>query len=587
MASEIERLASAARELAAVAPDRPEGAQAAMLADRLEAGRFVIAVAGEFKRGKSTLLNAMVGEAVLPTGALPLTAVPTELVWGEPGATVQLLDGTRLDVGQAEIAGFVTEEGNPQNTKRVAHVEVRGRWPLLQTGAVLVDVPGTGSVHEHNTRVANRALLEADGVVVVLAADMPISAAEKDLVRRLAERRGPVFYVLNKIDHLSPDEVDAVGRFVGSVLAGELGEAPRLYSVSALEALRAYVKGRRPGRSAGEFEQLRADLERFVREDLSAARLATARAELVRLADSLRTSVGIERAAVGVEASALAERVARFRAEAEQQRRGFEEACLVLQRDVQRLSGEVGQRMMALARTAPQAFTDRLAAVAAEAPRSRLHDELWKAVELTVQEVFDAVRKEEARRVDEAWEAVAGRFLETTRQRVQGVREAAASLFAVPIPAAQVPAPSQRPERFFYLLVPSTTFNEPIVRLLGRLLPGRVARRRALAWAKGVLARELDKHAGRVRADLAARLDAVRRDFEAAMRRELEETIAAILLAARKAADAHTAAEEARARWIAAAEAQLAAADRVTALAQNDTSRAERGTGSTMAGRSS
>lgn len=569
MTSEVERLASGARELAAVAADRPEGARAAVLAERLEAGRFVIAVVGEFNRGKSTLINALVGEAVLPAGTLPLTAVPTELVWGEPGAVVHFLDGGTRNVARDAVADFVTEAANPGNVKRVARVEVRGRWPLCASGAVLVDAPGTGSVHAHNTEAGRRALLEADGAVMVLAADIPVSAAERDLVRLLAERRGPVFWVLNKVDHLPPGELDALRRFVGSVLAEELGAEPMLYAVSALEALRARAEGAVPGPAAGEFERFRADMERFVRDDLAAARLATARRELARLADSLRAAVRIERAALELQASAVAERVARFRAEADRQRRAFDDACVVCERDVGRLAAEVGRRLAAFAQDAPVRFDDRLVALAASAPRGRLYEELWAAVAGAVQEAFEVVRREEARHVDEAWRRIAGRFLATAQQHAQGVRDAAAALFSVPLPAAPIPAVSERRETFFYLLIEPTTFNEPFVRLLGRLLPGRLARRRALAWARGALARELDKHAGRVRADLATRLDAARRDFEAAMRRELDETIAAVTAAAAKAAEVRDATAAARDRWVASAEALAAVADRVAALARD------------------
>lgn len=568
MASEFERLASAARELAAAAEGRPEGERARSLAERLEAGRFLIAFVGEFKRGKSTLINALVGEAVLPAGALPLTAVATELVWGEPGAVVEFLDGRRLGVARDEVAAFVTESANPRNIKGVARVEVRGRWSLCASGAVLVDAPGTGSVYAHNTEAGRRTLLDADGAVMVLAADQPLSAAEREMVQVLRARRGPVFYVLNKADHLDPSELDEVRRFAGSVLAEELGYRPRLYAVSALEALRARSEGAVPGPGAKEFEAFRADLERFVREDLAAARLATARDELIRLAEALQAALAVERAAADLNASALAERVAQFRVEATRQRRAFDDACARFDRDVARLANEAGRRLAAFARAAPSRFGARLASVASTSPRGRLRAALWEAVEESVREAFESFRHAEAERVDRAWRSLAEEFRAEAQRRAQDVRAAAAELFAVPLPDAAVPTVSAQEEGFFYLFIPATTFNEPFVRLLERLLPGRLARRRALAWATDLLVREFDKHAGRVRADLVARLDAARRDFEAAMRREIDETAAAVLTAADRAAAVRDAADVERTRWSARAAAAAAAAERVADLAR-------------------
>lgn len=568
MASEFERLASAARELAAAAEGRPEGERARSLAERLEAGRFLIAFVGEFKRGKSTLINALVGEAVLPAGALPLTAVATELVWGEPGAVVELVDGTALRVSQGDIAQFVTEASNPRNVRGVARVEVHGRWPLCASGAVLVDAPGTGSVYDHNTEAGRRALLDADGAVMVMAADQPLSAAEREMVQVLRERRGPVFYVLNKADHLDPSELDEVRRFVGSVLAEELGQPPRLYAVSALDALRARSEGAVPGPRAGEFEAFRADLERFVREDLAAARLATARDELVRLAGAVGSAVAVERAAVDMEMSTLAERVAHFRAEAARQRRAFDDACALFDRDVTRLATEAGQRLQAFARAASSHFAPRLPPVASESPRRRLRAALWEEVERCVREAFESFRHAEAARVDEAWRHLAEEFRAAAQRRVEGVRAAAAELFEVPLPEATVPALSASREGFFYLFIPATTFNEPFLRLAERLLPGRLARRWALTWATDLLARELDKHAGRARADLVARLHAARRDFESAMQREIDETVSAVLAAADRAAAVRDAADLERARWLASAQEVAAVAERVADIAR-------------------
>jgi len=170
MSSQLEELGAKAKELADVAADRPEGERAARLAERLGAGRFVVSVVGEFNRGKSMLVNALVGAEVLPTGVLPLTAVATEVAYGDPGAVVVLSDGTRRAVSPADVADYVTEERNPANERGVARVEVRGRWPLLAPGVVLVDTPGIASVYRHNTEVAEAALLDADGAVVVLSA---------------------------------------------------------------------------------------------------------------------------------------------------------------------------------------------------------------------------------------------------------------------------------------------------------------------------------------------------------------------------------------------------------------------------------
>lgn len=546
--SELEELAARAAQLAELAAGRPQAERAARLADRLAAGRFLVAVAGEFKRGKSTLINALVGEDVLPTGVLPLTAVATELVHGEPGAVVELLDGSCEPIDPADVADFVTEARNPDNERSVARVEIRGRWPLLEPGVVLVDTPGIGSVHTHNTDAARAALVDADGAVLVLSADAPISGQERDLLRLLAERRAPTFYVLNKIDHLRPTERDEVRRFVGTVLADELGDKPPLFALSARAALERRSAPPPDDAVVGGFDEFVAALERFIDEDLVEARVATARRELARLGGGVRDAIRVERAALDLDAATLAAKVEAFRAAAAGRQRAFDDDRTLLARDASRLAVSIGQRLAAFARSAPAGHRAELAALAAGARRSELTDRLRDAIEAAVRQSFDRFRVEESQRAEDAWQQLAREFRDRNQERVDAVRATAGDLFSVALPQVPIPAVAEQNERFFYLFLHIESLDAPLGRLVGRLVPSSIARRRAAAWAQGELAREFDKHAGRVRWDLTQRLDAARARFEAAMRDELAAAVDGILDAAGRARALQAEAVDARDR---------------------------------------
>ncbi|MDA8341398.1 MAG: dynamin family protein [Actinomycetota bacterium] len=148
-----------ARQLASAASNHPDLAgQAVGVAERLESKQFHILVLGEFKRGKSTLVNALVGHPVLPTGVLPLTAVATEVHFGVEETTVVHTDGSRRAIEREELATYVTEAANPGNRLGVEHVEVGVEEVFPVPGVVLVDTPGVGSVHAHNTAQALAAL---------------------------------------------------------------------------------------------------------------------------------------------------------------------------------------------------------------------------------------------------------------------------------------------------------------------------------------------------------------------------------------------------------------------------------------------
>jgi hypothetical protein len=117
------------------------------LAERIAEGRFYVTCVGQFKRGKSTLLNALIGESILPTGVAPVTSVVTVVRYGQrPSAQVRLAGSGWSPIDSATLADYVTEERNPGNEKGVEAVEVHIPSPLLGTGMCLVDTPGIGSV---------------------------------------------------------------------------------------------------------------------------------------------------------------------------------------------------------------------------------------------------------------------------------------------------------------------------------------------------------------------------------------------------------------------------------------------------------
>ncbi|MCZ7627912.1 MAG: dynamin family protein [Microthrixaceae bacterium] len=125
------------------------------------------------------------------------------------------LDGTRTDIELDELADYVTEAGNPDNRRHVDRVTVRAPATLLATGLVLVDTPGIGSIHAHNTDAAYAEYEQSDAAVVVLAADAPLSDAERSILQMFHERRMRTFVVVNRCDHLRAEDLAQVRAFVG------------------------------------------------------------------------------------------------------------------------------------------------------------------------------------------------------------------------------------------------------------------------------------------------------------------------------------------------------------------------------------
>ncbi len=219
--------------------------EARALAERVIEGRFYVACVGQFKRGKSSLLNALLGVSLLPVGVVPVTSVLTIVRFGERcAARVRFTDGHAEEIGAGDLARFVSEEGNPSNCKGVAAVELFVPSSLLQSGMCLVDTPGLGSVYGGNTTVTRDFVPHIDAALVVLGADPPISADELGLVEQIAARTPEAIFVLSKSDRLLDVERREGRLFAERVLARRLGAPVTVLEVSASERASGIGPGR-------------------------------------------------------------------------------------------------------------------------------------------------------------------------------------------------------------------------------------------------------------------------------------------------------------------------------------------------------
>ena len=231
----LHRLAEIAAEFGA---DRI-GSDALTLAERVSEGRYFVACVGQFKRGKSTLLDALIGQRLLPAGVLPVTAIPTIIRYGnELRARVRNSSREWHEIAPESIVDYVSEERNPENIKRVTAVEVFVCNPRLRSGMCLVDTPGLGSVYSGNTEETKTFLPHIDAAIVVIGADPPLSATELELVKHASKHVKDMLFVLNKADRVSTSEVTAAGEFARRILERDLGKPiGHIYQVSALEEL--------------------------------------------------------------------------------------------------------------------------------------------------------------------------------------------------------------------------------------------------------------------------------------------------------------------------------------------------------------
>jgi GTP-binding protein EngB required for normal cell division len=278
------------------------------LLSRLAEDRFHLVVLGEFKRGKSSLINAILGRALLPTAAVPLTSVVTAVRYGplERASILRARRRFREAIPPDALADFVTERGNPSNVKGIASVEVEAPAAFLKRGLHLVDTPGVGSAHAESTAITRAFLPAADAAVFVTSAEAPLSRSELsflDTVRSYVRR---VFFVVNKMDVIDPAERAEVVRFVESALAERVGiDRPRVYPLSARLALEAKTSGASVALAASGLPALESALADFLSRERRQVFLAAILDRTLCLVDAGRFALELRRkhAAPGNDAS--------------------------------------------------------------------------------------------------------------------------------------------------------------------------------------------------------------------------------------------------------------------------------------------
>ncbi len=213
---------------------------------KLAEDRFTLAVLGQFKRGKSSLMNSVIGRELLPVGVLPLTSAITVLRYGP---SERLLIQRRHWSMQEEkpvdkLADYVTERGNPGNREQVSAAYVELPVPFLRRGLEFVDTPGVGSSIAANTATTYDFLPRCDAVLFVTSADAPLNRVELEFLGDVRRHAAKMFFVVNKMDLLGEAERTEVLEFVRTALREQAGiGAPRVFPVSALQGLAAKQRG--------------------------------------------------------------------------------------------------------------------------------------------------------------------------------------------------------------------------------------------------------------------------------------------------------------------------------------------------------
>jgi GTP-binding protein EngB required for normal cell division len=507
---------------------------------KIEEEAFNLVILGQFKRGKSTFINALLGEDLLPTAIVPLTSVVTILRYGpELKIEVRFLDDRHEEVVLADLPIYITERGNPQNNKGVKEVTVFYPSEYLRGGVRIIDTPGVGSVYLHNTDVAYNYLPFVDAGVFIFSADPPLSESEHQFLQNIRAYVDKLFFVLNKMDQVSEEDRRESLDFTARILEQDLGTGRvQIYPLSARWAL----EGKKAGGDVRLKDSLLPDfeeqLQNFLMHEKGKVFLTAVANSLLKLVSDETMSFQLEREAIKLPLQELTARIARFEEEMKAIGKDREQNQYLLKGHLGKMLVQLDEEIAAFKKkTLPVLLGELEVEYLRQVERGggNLRKNLEQFVFNRLKETFNGWRQSYTDTISAQLEGAHREFAIKINETIERITAITSSIFELqlkPFTSVEVLA---RKSEFYFLFKDDPVGLELIQLAVSTALPQFVAKKMILKNMRTAVTELLDRHCGRVRYDLVKRLTKTVEDFQRALNGKIDETLDGIRISFQKA----------------------------------------------------
>jgi GTPase SAR1 family protein len=501
--------------------------------EKIEHNVFNLVVLGQFKRGKTTLINALLGAEILPTAVVPLTSIATILIYGDTlNIKVYFNDGRVNEIDLASLPRYVTEKGNPRNEKDVQEVIITYPSSYLKDGVRLIDTPGVGSVYEHNTDVAYQYLPKSDAALFLLSVDQPLSKAELDFLKDVREYSKRIFFLLSKADYFSePDLLESM-EFSTDVLTKAMESEVRIFPVSAKLALEGKISGNEALLNKSLLPQFSEVLNNFLMEEKGKILIISIANNLLRLTSQARFALELEMKSLFTPLEELKEKIKIFEKKEKEVKEEKGDFDLLLDAEVKKIIKNVLEEEMRVFR---QELLLKVSAILESRYKEysgmslkQLRDLLEKEIITEVKQAFASWRVIEDEKLAKTFETACRRFVTKIDETVDSLHKFSSELFAVPFDAVKAEALWSTKSEFYYRFQEQPVGIEIVTSSVTLLLPKFIGEKIILKKMKEYLNRVTDLHTAKVGYDFEKRLDKGKLDFRWEMRRRIEATIEGI-----------------------------------------------------------
>lgn len=503
------------------------------LREKLVTSTFNLVVVGQFKRGKTSLINALLGADILPVAVVPLTCIVTVMTYGEAlRIHVYFNDGRVSEIKPESLSEYVTEKGNPKNIKDVSEVVLTYPSQYLKDGVRVIDTPGVGSIYQHNTDVAYRYLPKCDAALFLLSVDQPMGKAELDFLKDVKEYSNKIFFLLNKADYLSDNDLKESVDFSKKVLQDVMGSNVKIYPLSAKLALEGKLNKSEEMLQRSLLPLFSHELNSFLMEDKGRILLLSMANNLLRIISQARFELELEFKSLVTPLDALQQKIKAFETKKQEVLLEKQDFDILLDGETKRLARKVLDeditqfRKDLLARE--KLRVEEQFAKIKSLPSRELQNALEQEVVSNARQAFNAWRAMEEDKLAKAFETICRRFVVKIDEAVDSLLNFSSDLFEIPFEAVKSEALWSAKSRFYYKFKEQPGGIEIVASSLTLALPKFIGDKIILKKVQDYLVRVIDIQLGRSGSDFEERIEKSKLDFRWEMLQNIEATIEGI-----------------------------------------------------------
>jgi GTPase Era involved in 16S rRNA processing len=502
------------------------------LKEKLLEGKFNLAVLGQFKRGKTTLINALLGSRLLPTAVVPLTSIITLIKYGNNlHIEAFFKNGDKKEITLDELPDYVTERGNPENHKAVQYVEVHYGSAYLKDGVQIIDTPGIGSTYQHNTAVTYSYLSQVDAAIFLVGVDPPISQVEYDFLNDIKKFVNKVFFLQNKIDQMDENDRIESLEFTRHIIEEKFGlKDIKIFPISAKQALEGKLNNAQEKRDRSLISDFERALNNFLMKEKGKAILTSALRNTLKILSDEMMSIELELKAISTPLEELKMKISEFNTQKENIRQDREDFGYLLKGEKEKLISVLESDLKGFVETKLPELTKSM-----EVHYKRLNDlgksELTKAIDRAMKQEVENIFYEwhalEEDKLKQGFENITRRFSFKANEIIAAIKRLSSEIFDVEVGTFNN-LETLTTESHFYFRIHSLFDNTLMLETLPFALPGilfrRMARNRMLEQCR----QELDRNAGRIRHDFVERIEKSLQRFRGELFSKIDATLSGV-----------------------------------------------------------